>query len=359
MPREQKPIKFNQLKIENIIFTELEDNDRVSAQKIGYIRYKADKDDKNGYQLSIQAPKISYEVFGIPREGPYYPSAHKRAYFKFPFCHERRKHTNDINYDEIENLYNLLLSIDKHVGSDEFRKKLFGEKLANKYAYSKLVRSKDEDEDDEPPRLDKNGNPYYSPPYKKIKLDLAYNKQDTPPENISTKPMFSIYERIDGVRKQVELNNFDDVLKYITYGSKLRFIISFSKLYAMKNSSGSDKKMYGITLKATHIEVEDHIREMKQSTNDDPFDSDTEETINTSKITRNLASLDVENDDSDDEVRVKPSHDLKDDSDDEVRVKLNHNLKDDSDDEEEVIEDTKAKSKQTIKPKAKATIKTR
>jgi len=349
----KKTIKFDKLNINDIIYTDLEDNERVNSQKIGYIRYKKDPTDNNGIQLTIQAPTIKYEAYGIPKEGVYYPTAHKRAYFKFAFSHDRKKYADTINYDDIEKFQNLLVSIDKQVGSDDFRKKLFGEKYAHKYVYSPLVRFKEEDDDDEGQKLDKNGKPYYSPPYTKIKLDLAYNKPDTPPENISTKPMFSIFERKDGTRESVKLNNFDDVLKYITFGSKLRFIISFSKLYAMKSSSGSDKKMYGITLKATHIEVEDYGRENHETNNDDPFESDTEETINTSKITRNISKLDIDDDDDDDvTVQLKPSvsvsHDnMKDDDDD------------DDDDDEEIVEEPKAKAKQTTKPKAKVAAKSR
>jgi len=55
--------------------------------------------------------------------------------------------------------------------------------------------------------------------------------------------------------------------------SKVKMIISFSKLYAMKTTSGGEKRKYGIVLKATHIEVHNKFRgkEMNQDTNHDPF----------------------------------------------------------------------------------------
>ena len=52
------------------------------------------------------------------------------------------------------------------------------------------------------------------------------------------------------------MDDFEDVLRHIKYLSKLKMIVTFSKLYAMKMSLRSDdKKKYGIILKATHVEV--------------------------------------------------------------------------------------------------------
>ena len=42
--------------------------------------------------------------------------------------------------------------------------------------------------------------------------------------------------------------------KDIRYMAKHRIVINFSKLYAMKTSSGNEKKKYGITLQALAIE---------------------------------------------------------------------------------------------------------
>ena len=43
-------------------------------------------------------------------------------------------------------------------------------------------------------------------------------------------------------------------MQYIRYMTKHRMVINFSKLYAMKTSSGNKKKKYGIALKAVAIE---------------------------------------------------------------------------------------------------------
>lgn len=289
-------IKFNNLDVSSIIFNKLEDNPRVKSQKIGYIRYK-ESDETDEISLKIQSPEIDAEAYGIPREGPYYPDAKSRSFYKFPFCHERRKFEDIVNYDSIEQFYNKLVEIDEYCNTDEFRKIHFGDKNYNKYAYQPLIRIPENDED-ETPILDKNGEPVYRPPYTKIKLDLEYSSD---PENQTTKPMFAIFEKDkDGKRTKIELNTFDDVVNTIRYRSKLRFIISFSKLYAMKTASGTEKKKYGITLKATHIEIQKKENINRVKVDEDAFvDSDTDEIIKSSKpsISRKQVSLDVDEED--------------------------------------------------------------
>ena len=50
------------------------------------------------------------------------------------------------------------------------------------------------------------------------------------------------------------MNEFKEALQYIRHMTKHRVVTNFSKLYAMKTSSGHEKKKYGITLKAVAIE---------------------------------------------------------------------------------------------------------
>lgn len=331
-------IKYNNLDVSKIIFNNLEDNTRVKSQKIGYIRYK-ESDDADEIALKIQSPEIDAEAYGIPREGPYYPDAKSRSFYKFPFCHERKKYEDNVNYDAIEQFYNKLIEIDEYCNTDEFRKIHFGDKNYNKFAYQPLVRIPENDEDEEQ-ILDKNGEPIYRPPYTKIKLDLEYSSD---PDNQSTKPTFSIFEKDrDGKRTKIELNTFDDVINIIRYRSKLRFIISFSKLYAMKTASGSEKKKYGITLKATHIEVQKKELINKMKIDEDAFvDSDTDEVIKTSKptITRKQVSLDVEEQD-DDEIIEKPKG----------KQQLD-------DEDEEPVEDSPQPKKKITKSKSKVSTK--
>lgn len=307
----QKPLKIQEFDISKIIFGKLDDNKRVTSQKLSYIRYRYP--DGEG-QLQLQTCEISNEVYGIPREGPYYPDAKSRSYYRLGFCHDRKQH--DINYDDIEKLYNILLSIDEYCDSDEFRNKMFGDKSKD-YEYQPLVRIPEVDEAD----LDKDGKPKYKPPYTKLKLDLEWSPDlDTQ----TTKPLITMFNLVDGKRVPVKLETFDDLTENIPYLSKLKFVISFSKLYAMKQKSGSQKnakKSYGITLKATHVVVDKPLtRRNKQQSNIDPFDDDDEEEkpSSSSKITRvkhepekvELEDDDVEEDeeieDDDEVIEEKP-----------------------------------------------------
>ena len=86
---------------------------------------------------------------------------------------------------------------------------------------------------------------YIRPPYAKFKLDLAYNDDS---------PAFKVFEKKDGVRTEVALNSCKEALQIIRYTTKHRMVINFSKLYAMRRSSGNEKKKYGIVLKAIAIE---------------------------------------------------------------------------------------------------------
>ncbi|MFM7985479.1 MAG: hypothetical protein ACKPKO_39810 [Candidatus Fonsibacter sp.] len=86
---------------------------------------------------------------------------------------------------------------------------------------------------------------YCRPPYAQFKLDLAYHDDA---------PAFKVYDKSDGVGTEVVLKSFEEALQYIRYMTKHRIVINFSKLCAMKTSSGNDKKKYGIALKAIGIE---------------------------------------------------------------------------------------------------------
>ena len=328
-------IKYNNLNINNIKITELKDSDRIQSQKIAYCKYV----DETGRecQLKIQGPESCYETYGIPREGTYYPDAKSRSYYKLGFCHDRRKYDN-INYDQIEEFYNKLVELDTHFNTDEFRKKLFGEKNYNQYSYQPLVRHPEIDEDEV--KVDKNGNPYYQPPYTKIKLELEYEEDNDNPKNI---PKFTVFERVNNKRVKVDLSTFADVEKFIVWQSKVRFIISFSKLYAMKTKSGKDKKGYGIILKATCIEVQRPANAVKQNTSSDAFiDSDNEDDNNdnnTPLITRNTKS------------NVENNLDI--DEDEEIEEIKSLSIVDDVEVDEEVVEEPKSKSKSKSKSKAK------
>ena len=207
----------------------------------------------------------------------------------------------------------------------------------NQYSYQRIIRIPEVDEEE--PKLDKNGKPYYQPPFTKIKLELEYEDDQDNPKNI---PKFSVFEKSENNRVKIELKSFDDVEKFIVWQSKVRFIISFSKLYAMKTKSGKEKKGYGIILKATCIEVQRPASaKTNQAVNDAFVDSDDENDKSTQPlITRNNNKINNDN-----------NLDIDNDEDDETEIIINKQNIAVDDEDEEVIEEPKAKTKTKSKGK--------
>ena len=130
------PIKYNQLNINNIEMTKLEDNDRVKSQKIAYLRYK---NDANTDQFIIQTPEIFMNTYGIPKSGQYYQTEASRSFIKVPLDDTV---TNSKLFKE------KLMEIDAYFGSEDFKKKNF-DKFADKFEYIPLVREPQELEETE------------------------------------------------------------------------------------------------------------------------------------------------------------------------------------------------------------------
>ncbi len=121
--------------------------------------------------MLVQSPEFITEDYGIPSEGPFYTTDKPRAFYKMPLCHERHKHSDALDYEQIEEFYKKLKELGQHFGSDEFKNKLFGEKNASKYEYQPIVRATEEEE-----VVDDEENRPYRPPYIKAKIDLASNQ---------------------------------------------------------------------------------------------------------------------------------------------------------------------------------------
>jgi hypothetical protein len=177
-------MKISDIEVSNIRFGKLKDNIRTPSQKIAFISYAHDRT-----PLNAITPEFITETYGIPREGPYYQTDRSRTFFKMPFCHEFKKHEDEIDYAEIEACYSKLRKIDDLLSSKEFRLQLIGEKNADKYEYQPIVRTAQDLEDSEN---------YFRPPYAKFKLELDYNDES---------PVFRVFEKQDGVRTSVALNS--------------------------------------------------------------------------------------------------------------------------------------------------------
>jgi len=275
-------VKFDELDVSKIVFRKLEDNPRIPALKIGYIYYKFPDGEK---PLKIQTPEIDLETYGIPREGPFYDETKKRAKIKVPFCFDRHL-VKEINYDKIKIFYEKLIEIDTLCASAEHKELTFGQ-TANQYEYSPIIRLPDPAIDEHgKPILDKNGNEVYRPPYTVFKLDLVFDEES---HETTDKPNFTVFVKNGESKKKAILEQFEQATEIIGYRSKIKCIVSFAKRYAMKNKKGNgknEKKTYGLTLKATHIEVKPSTFSHKNNPEEDPFGDSDDENENKQTIKR-------------------------------------------------------------------------
>ena len=93
-------MQIRQIDVSNIRFGTLEDNIRTPSQNIAFIYYQDDRT-----RLNAVTPEFITETYGLSREGPYYQTDRSRGFFKMPFCHEFKKHEDEIDYEEIEACY--------------------------------------------------------------------------------------------------------------------------------------------------------------------------------------------------------------------------------------------------------------
>ena len=138
----------------------LEGSGAVSSQKLAWINYEPNK-----RKLHAQTPIFVTETYGIPRQGPHYQTDKSRAFFKLPFCHERAPQSDEMDYGAMEQFYKKLAEIDNHFGSEEFKLKLFGDKMANKYEYQPIARHPESSNDGEEEVNERTKKEYYRPPY--------------------------------------------------------------------------------------------------------------------------------------------------------------------------------------------------
>ena len=247
-----KPIRPSALDAKNLVIGPLADNDFVKSQRWATLFYE-----EPNKKLLLQTPHFLAETYGIPRAGPYFPDAKSRAFFKLPFCHERMLFSDEVDYDAIAEWHEKFLELDQYLSGQEFRVKLFGEKNADKYEYQPLVRAGCDPDDEEV------AIKHYRPPFAKVKLDLKHDTEV---------PKFKLFDVADGKRREVQLTQFDDALKYMRHMTKHRFIIEFSRIYAMKTSAGSEKRKYGVVLKAYAVECANKKNAAAEVLNVDLFD---------------------------------------------------------------------------------------
>jgi hypothetical protein len=219
------PLKIDKLDVSKINFSREEDG---KCNLFGSIRY-------HNKPLMLRTPTLITEAYGIPRAGSFYKTDGSRAFYKMPLCHDRRQFPDEVAYDEIKMFHDKLKQLDEICGSDKFKQDVFGDKNYNKYNYIPIIRSPQEDGEE-------NTTKYYKPPYVKLKLQLQFETQ---------KPLLNLWK--DKLEEKLDLNNIASEVKYL---GKVSFIIRFNRLFIMNTTGGSgQKKNYGISLVATHAKV--------------------------------------------------------------------------------------------------------
>ena len=121
-------IRIQDVQVQHILFSKLEESPYITSQKVSLISYK-----QHRQKLLAQTPEFITDTYGIPKEGPFYNTIKSKAFYKLPLCHEKRQFPEEVNYDAMEVFYKKLQEIDTHVGRKAFRVELFGEKNAKKY----------------------------------------------------------------------------------------------------------------------------------------------------------------------------------------------------------------------------------
>ena len=119
--------RFQLLNIEDIAVGPLQESSFTPSQRSAWT-----SSNTTSSRLITQSPEFITETYGIPREGPFYTTGKSRAFYKMPFCHERHKHSDEIDYEQVEEFYTKLKELGQHFGSEEFKTKLLGEKSASK-----------------------------------------------------------------------------------------------------------------------------------------------------------------------------------------------------------------------------------
>lgn len=247
MGENQKLVRFSELNT-NIAIEALKDSPYLPSQQVAFIN------SENGTKIIFQTPHVITEAFGLaPRESQFFTTERSRAFFKLALCHDRKKYSADVDYEQIEAFYNKMKEFDNYFSSDEVKDKLFG-KNKNKYEYNPIIRNTGEDNDDERTK----NNISYKPPYLKLKIDLDYN---------NNMPKLLLFDKdiANNTRNTPDINTIDDIHNYLKFLSKNRYIIEMQRIYASKSNNINGKRHYGVILKMICVECINNYRKIEDS----------------------------------------------------------------------------------------------
>jgi len=307
-------ISYSKVDTQKIGFTDLEENDRIPSQKIGYIRYTHPTNGDR--QFDIQTPEIKLDNYGIPDgEGPYYKTTSSRAFVKIPL--QINPNVTGESVEDREKRKSKLLkfkegleSIDKLMIDRKIE--FFGSaKLAKKYSYQPIVRKpveKDVDSDSDSDSDEEDVVVQQRPLYMKAKIPIEWETDNVTLDvyRVNTKGTPQFEE--DGKHTLLsDVKTLDELRKHVGYMRTCRFILHACKIWASKQAAnGQDTRKYGLTFKIRRVEV--HARHDLDS-NDDEEDAElfaSSDDESEEVVTKFVASSQNESDeDSDDEPTVK------------------------------------------------------
>ena len=338
-------VSWNKVSVDNFDITKPEDNERVPAQKLSYVRYN---NKGRAGQLYMKTPRIHMTSGGIPQEGPFYPDDQKRAKgFKIPFTKETAEETD---------FHNKMKELDAYFSAEEFKRDILGwsDKVIATYDYMPIVRSPQEYDNDDDEEEDEEKA--------KAKKALREKREKMGPRPDYMKPFFELEYQTNKVLVKIlhktgdekvpveDVNVLDDALKYISWNGYAKYILTPNKLYATKQKDNkTGKKTYGVTWKIICVEAEPAEKAGgKEELPDDPFISDDEDEdfqATAKKITK-MNLKEVEEVEHVDYGTVEENHDQNDDEDageeeEEEQIKPKKKVV-----KEEVVE-TKSKTKKS------------
>lgn len=240
--------KYNQVDLKNI---EVSEFDRSGKQPMAFINYN-DSDRNASVKLIIQTDEIKITSHGIPKlDGPdskndFYPDDTKREFMKVPLDPEQKG---------CEKLRKFMERVDEHFGSDEFRKKLFG-KRADRYQYMPTIKSPPEvDDEDDKKKKSASGKDYPRMDYVKMKFNVTREHENLTRLIKVEKQKNDDGEIVKKIRTSIEAKTITDIANEIRRGSEIKFLFSFSKLWANATPPQGSKFMnYGISFKFYTIE---------------------------------------------------------------------------------------------------------
>jgi hypothetical protein len=337
-------VSWNKVLVENFDITKPEDNERIPAQKLSYVRYK--NKGRSG-QLYMKTPRIHMTSGGIPQEGPFYPDDQKRAKgFKIPFTKET---------SEESDFYEKMKELDTYFSSEDFKRDVLGwsDKTAATYDYVPIVRTPQEMDDDDEEEDEEKA---------KAKKAMKEKREKMGPRPDYMKPFFELEYQTNKVLVKIlhksgedkipaeDVNVLDDATRYITWNGYAKYILTPNKLYATKQKDNkTGKKTYGVTWKVICVEAEPAEKAGgKQELPDDPFISDDEDE-DFKQTTKKITKMDLKEVEEVEQIDYgtvdEPVEEDADEEEEEEEVQVKPKSKSKAV-KEEVVE-TKAKSKKS------------